>query len=356
MAANISRKKISKTIPRKAEAYIQLVTFADKKKVVHNAGQISRYLESFSYTDVASGESDEISMTLCNIGMPWASKWMPKKGQILTAQIAALNWAAAGEKLAFDCGTYTCDDISIAFPEAATATVSGVSIPERHAFRSTKRSKTWKGISLWEIANTIAKRYGMKLSYSASPIGIRKEEQSDTDDCAFLFKLCGDYGLGMKVYRGKIAIFDIVKFEQAAAVAKIKAAEILDGDYNSTLSGTYTGAKMQYTVTGKHDKKTEKTLTIGKGERWLSISEKAESYNEAQLKAYAKLREENRKAETLKFTTPTIAKKIWAGSVIEITGAGYISGRWFVDKATHTVSASDGYTVTLETHRARAKK
>lgn len=341
----ISTKETDKSLPRQAWPEI---SYASKKaNKTLSSGTIRKYIESFTFTDAAQGESDTVDLTLCNVDMAWASKWLPQKEDILYASIVTQNWDKAGVKNIIECGKFCCDDRNFTFPEAGTASISGVSVPETNAFRATQRNKTWQNITMWEIANTIAKRYWMQLSYNAPAIRVTKAEQSDADDCSFLNSLCNDYGLYMKVYRGKIAIYDVAAFEKKASVATISYKDIVDGDYSSTLTGTYTGAKIKYT-----SGTTEKTLVIGWNKRLLNISEKADTYAEADRKARAKLRAENRKAETLKITLVS-GKQLWASSVITIKDAAAISGRWFIDKVTHTVSAGDGYSAQLELHRVK---
>lgn len=41
--------------------------------------KLKEFLESVSYTDVASGDSDSIDISLHNIGMKWMGAWYPKK-------------------------------------------------------------------------------------------------------------------------------------------------------------------------------------------------------------------------------------------------------------------------------------
>ena len=41
--------------------------------------KLAGYLESVSYEDVASGNSDSIDITLQNIDMKWLNQWYPTK-------------------------------------------------------------------------------------------------------------------------------------------------------------------------------------------------------------------------------------------------------------------------------------
>ena len=343
----ITIKKGNKDLP--LQAWPSISYKSHKAKKTFNASVLADNIESFTYTDVASGESDSVDITLCNADKIWMGKRLPLKGDTLSATIKAQNWAAAGKTYIIDCGTFCCDNRSFDFPEAGTATISGVSVPENSSFRATQNNKTWTNITIREIARQIAKKHKMKLSYSGPQVKISKAEQNDADDCSFLNSICDDYGFALKVYRGKIVIYDIALFEKKPAVATINYADVIDGSYNSTLVGTYTGAKIKYKV-GENE---EKTLTIGSAKRMLNISDVADTRSEADRKARSKLKEENRKAETLKITVSAVGKKLWAASVIMLKGASTMSGRWFIDKATHTISASDGYSIALEMHRAK---
>lgn len=353
MSGTIKTKKVDKTKPRKAWPSISYRPKNKKAKI--KKAKINDYLESFTYVDAASGESDTVSFTLSNIGLTFAKKWLPKKGDTVYATIIADNWDKTGKETRMSCGRFCCDDRNFSFPQNLTATIGGVSVPENHSFRSTPRTKTWENISLKEVARQICARYGLKLAFYGEYIPLKKQEQSDADDCSFLNGLCKNYGYNMKVYDGKVILYDIYRFEKKKAVATIAYREVTDGDYSSTLIGTYTGAKIKYTVHISKDKTEDRELVIGNWARMLVVGEKADSYDDALRIAKAKLREENRKAETLKITIPAAGRKLWAATNIRLTGAGIMSGKWFVDKATHSISATDGYTVSLELHRAKGK-
>ncbi|NBI73811.1 hypothetical protein D3Z50_22900, partial [Clostridiaceae bacterium] len=90
---------MNKETPRQASVS---VTYQKAKKAggtsKHPAAVMAEYNEGFSYTDPASGESDTVSITLTNIDLRWANKWMPKKGDKLTAKIIEKSWDKAGQK------------------------------------------------------------------------------------------------------------------------------------------------------------------------------------------------------------------------------------------------------------------
>ena len=98
---------MNKETPRQASVS---VTYQKAKKAggtsKHPAAVMAEYNEGFSYTDPASGESDTVSITLTNIDLRWANKWMPKKGDKLTAKIIEKSWDKAGQKKTFYCGKF----------------------------------------------------------------------------------------------------------------------------------------------------------------------------------------------------------------------------------------------------------
>lgn len=342
---------MNKETPRQASVS---VTYQKAKKIggtnKHPVAVMSEYNEGFSYTDSASGESDTISITLTNIDLRWANKWMPKKGDKLTATIIEKSWDKAGQKKSFYCGKFCLDDLNYSGPEL-TCTIGGVSVPEGNAFRSTGRSKIWKKVTLKEISAEIAKRYHFELQYTGETIKLGTIEQNNESDSSFLAKVCQDYGMAIKIYNGKIVLYDKGSFEARKPVATLKKSDLQEWNYNATLVGTYTGATIKYT-SGKNDK--EMKCIVGSGKRMLNLNEKVESLQEAQLKACAKVNRENEKAVTMSVTIMA-NNRIVAGSTINIEGLYYLSGKYFVDKVTHNISSDGAYTMLLELHKCQKR-
>lgn len=48
---------------------------------------LKEYLESVTYTDVASGSSDTLAISLQNIDEKWMKGWYPKKGDVVKGNI-----------------------------------------------------------------------------------------------------------------------------------------------------------------------------------------------------------------------------------------------------------------------------
>ena len=298
------------------------------------------YLENFQYTDPASGESDSISLTLGNWNGKWLAGWFPDKGATLAARILTYSWWSKSAMVQLVCGTFSLDDISFSgAPDVMT--VGAVSTPAADAFKTTERTKTWENSTVQQIAGDIAKRYKLALLYDAPTIKITVLEQSGATDSAFLANICKDYGLSLKVYSSKLVIFDRESYKKKPAVKTIDKGDMLSYTFNTTLAGTYTGGELVYTdAAGK-----QIAYKTGTGPRILKSNARASNAAEAKRKLDAAIKDANHGESTLSFSTmgqPTLA----AGQTINIAGLGRASGKYYIDKLTHSVG--EAYTTAFE--------
>lgn len=309
---------------------------------------IKECLESFLYNDIASGSTDDISITLNNSDCRFMDNEMPKKGDKLTPVIYLHNWVRNGLTKSIRCGKMVLDDLSFSSPPSI-CTIGAVSLPAKGEFKNTKRSKVYKNVTIKEIAKKITNRAGIALHYSAPRILIKEIEQSNTADSEFLMSLCEEYGLGIKIYNGKIVIFNEEDYEKKKPVDNIQRTKdiVISWDWNTTLQKTYTGAKITY-MDSESNKKNH--IRIGKSGRMLNVDVSAFSKRDAKLKAKAKLASENKKRTTMTLTIfPN--PKIIATSTIRLSGFRKLSGKYYVDKVSHKISKSGGYVMTIDIHK-----
>lgn len=312
--------------------------------VLYNGADISayidKYLESFQYTDPASGESDSLSLTLGNWDQIWLSGWFPDKGAALSANVHATDWNKPGDALKLACGTFTLDDISFSgVPDVIT--MGAVSAPANNAFKGTERTKTWEDVTIKQMASDIAGRYGLSLVYDAPTIKIATVEQSGAADSTFLENICKEYGISLKVYSKKLVLFDREKYKAKGAVKTIDKGEMFSYTFNTTLTGTYTGGELAYTTKGGK----EVVYKTGGGPRILKANVSANTAAEAKLKLDAAIKEANHGETTLSFSTMGQPQLV-AGQTINVTGLGKANGKYYIDKATHSVG--NAYTTAFE--------
>lgn len=307
--------------------------------------EIRKSATALTYTDIASGESDRISVTMQDISSAWIGERKPERGATLGAAVFLTNWKGTGvTSLIY--GNFTLDDITFS-GRPLTCVLDGVSVPISEDFKSLQKTKTWEKTTIKDIAAEIAAAAEVVLVYDAGTVQIDEIEQNRETDSSFLYSLCEKYGLAMKVYALQIVIFDITAYEEKDAVATLNETDMLSWSYNSTVEGTYTGVTFSYT---NPDIKDTLSVTVGEEGRMYSVNSQASSKYDAELQATAKVNEANRNIETMNVSIPANLG-IVASQCVNIAGLGRISGKYYVDKAVHSVGS--GYKMQLTLHKVQ---
>lgn len=312
------------------------------------AGLSSR-LMSLDYTDNSSGVSDEISLTFSGKNADWLrSDFVPEKEHDLDVTFWLHNWKRSGDCLKYHCGNFTLDDITYS-GSPRQCVIRGVSVPASTSFQVDPISKTWKKVTLKQIAEEMKLKYGMTdLFYWGGEPVIETVEQDNQADSTFLYDICEKQGMFLKIYKKALVIFDKAAYEPRGITARFTEHDF-DGKWkwNSTLNGTYTGADISYM-----DPKKKETIhvTVGQGPRVLHVNEKAENEGEALRIAKARVNSENEKAVTMSFAAMGNPDVV-ATCNIEVYGMGRCNGKYFVDKVKQRVTGSGGYTMNVSAYR-----
>ncbi|WP_322202861.1 phage late control D family protein [Acutalibacter intestini] len=165
--------------------------------------QLAPYLSSFKYTDVASGSSDSISISINDRDRKWINGWFPQKGDRLQPTIETCNWERDGQKKKFPCGKFLVDDFSFK-GGPIRLDLEGLALPAASGFKATERTETYEGTTLKEIGQIVAARAKVALHYEAGAVAVEKVEQNNQTDCAFFGSLVEKYGLALKIYNDKL--------------------------------------------------------------------------------------------------------------------------------------------------------
>lgn len=308
--------------------------------------EITQCFSSMTYTDVASGETDTISIVLIDEKNKWINGWFPVEGDYVESEINQLNWTRTDDNKKLNCGKFLIDDYDFQGPPDIF-NLKGIASPINSDFTSTTNNKTWNKTTIKSIASNLAKKAGITLVFDAVDYSLEKVEQSNQSDMSFLFSLCSSYGFAMKLYNSKLILFNEEMYEKKAAKGTIDKTDCSGYGLNGTLVGIYHGVSINYT-----DAKTNKTLSYSykpiKGNRILKLNEKAESLKDAELKAKSNLRKANKAAKTITLELKGNIKYL-AGTCYNITGFGKFNGKYYIDKAIH--SFNNGYTVSLQMHK-----
>jgi hypothetical protein len=300
----------------------------------HTADQISEYLSSFKYVDVASGSSDSITVELSDYDRKWMNAWFPQKGDRLQPVINRLNWDEDGKTTTLKCGTFIIDDFSFK-GGPPKCTINALALPSTSGFKATSRTNTYENTTLKEIGQEVASRAGLTLYYDADSISIESVAQDNQTDCTFYSDLLTKFGLALKIYNDRLVVFDEGAYEAKAQVATLTEADFETGwSWNTTLVGTYTGVNYSYTHTTKD---ATFTVNIGGGDRILTCDTEANNQTEATIIALAALNNANKGTTTMKVTLRTPAWNIVATDCIKIKGMGQLSGKYYVEEVDTTV-------------------
>lgn len=185
------------------------------------SADLQQYLKNVSYTDNMSGEADDLQLTLEDKAGLWQSSWMPETGATLDVSVKLLNWQGIGEQLV-RFGLFEIDEItSSGMPSEVQ--IKAVSVPDDNNLRGAERTRSWEKAELKRIANDIATEAGLTLYYDVkeyNPV-IDRAEQTEQSDLSFLYKLCADHGLALKICDKQVVIFDEADYEAAEAVALV---------------------------------------------------------------------------------------------------------------------------------------
>lgn len=308
------------------------------------SAKMAPYDTEFTYTDPASGEADSVDISIHDRNRRWTGAWLPADGDTITATIKTQNWNAKGAG-SLPCGHFILDDFDFSgWP--ISGNLSGVSVPADSGFRETQRTKNWENVTVEEIGKEIAARAGISLLWDVEgeAFTIKNVEQSEQTDCDFYMELCNAYGLAMKVYAQKIVVYDREAYKKKPVVDTLHPEDLVSWGWKKSLAGTYTGGEFTYT-----DPITEEEIlvSVGEGPRILKQSGKADDKADAERKIRAAVNKANHGATKLSATIMGDTA-LSASQCVEVEGLGRLSGKFFIDNATHRINGSGGYTTDLE--------
>ena len=310
-----------------------------------------RNVSSMQYTDYAEGSSDEISITLTDQERTWLGGWFPERGHEVDCYFDVYNWDKFETLNIFHCGNFILDDLTLSGP-AHSITIRGVSQPAGTAFKETRVSKIWQKITIKQIAQELMSKYSMSNLYFYGDEEVIEEiEQDDQSDAAFLNETCEKYGYSLKIYKVGFVIYKKEIYEaKDAAKTFTNELELENWEWNTTLAGTYTGARVSYTNPVKGQKDQDINVLVGTEERLLVINERADSEAEAIRVGRSRVNKENEKVETITFTT-MFDPRLVASCNIEIKiGAARIDGKYFVSRVQSTLD-TNGLKMAVEAYK-----
>lgn len=324
------------------------------------SANISSSFLSFSYTDNVSGNADEIQLRLEDVKELWKDLLYPAKGSTIKASIIVENWDYEGFAESLSCGVFEIDEIQLSGPPDV-AEIKAISIPVSSNLRGEKKTRAWEMINLAKIAGEIAAKSNLKLIFDCNDVNYDRVEQIRQNDLEFLFKLCKDAGLMVKIADKKLIVFDEEKYESKDIVRIIKKSEtdLLSYSFSTNSRDVYknveinyqdpeTGEKIKTNYTPSNAPKVGQTLKINESTNFAKLKKtpKGTKTMAAAQKAKNLLREKNKNEYKANIRLMGDVK-LNAGSTIYINGFGYFDGKYYIETAVHSIDSS-GYVTEIE--------
>lgn len=316
---------------------------------VNASGWFHPDTEAFTYVDVADGEADTISLTTNNQTGKWLEAFCPEDGDYVEARIAVENWNHPGDNRNLSCGRFELDGFSVSgFPE--TASINGLTVPIHTDFNVTARSRTFSNMTTKTILADICASAGISLVYESEDYPVGEIEQARETDMNFAFSLCKSHNLSVKLYNNKLVVYNQTDYEKKEQAYSVDKQEMQNYSFKSGRAKLYDSVQIQYA-----DPESDETLTYaytipgGSGKRTLYINEQADNHRDAEIKAKSRLLENIRGANSISFRIRGDTKHMAARN-IGITGLGKADGKYFIDRVTHSKTASGIYTCAIKAH------
>ena len=310
------------------------------------------YLTAVTFTDVLEGESNTAQISLHDRERLFIADWFPKRSDMASISFQRKNWCVEGENDSLDLECWEIDEIEKKVSSSGnTSSIKLNSIANKSELRSIDKSRSWEKVKLSKIAKDLTEEAQLELFFDADDVDIERAEQKETSNLKFLHKLCKDNGLCLRVSNGKVIIFDAERYEAKDAVTTLTYGDgnIISFSGKATISKIYKSAHVKYQHGKQAEKIDYKFDDPDKSEGMtLEINKRVESPAEAEKLAKKELRKKNQ--DEIKVQLQVIGDFIYlAGQNIELADFGFYSGKYCIEKVTHSVGK--GYTCSLELRR-----
>lgn len=325
-----------------------IVTYEIIYQGTNITGNILPYLISFTYTDKAKGEADELELTLEDSDKLWQNDWYPTKGDKISAKIFDL-----GKVL--DCGTFTVDEItSDISTDGDIITIKGLAAGINNKIR-TKNSYAHENKTLREIANTIASKHGLTLQGTIDNVRIARETQYRETDLSFLARIAAEYGYTFSIRNTDLIFTSVFELESKNEALTIHRNEIISSSITDKTSKSFKAVKLSYhnpqqkKVISFEQQETEPSYTGAKVDT-LEIKLRAENKQQAEIKAKVALYNMNSLQQEGNVEIPGNILAL-AGNNCTLLERGMFSGKYYINQSTHTVDKDGGYTTSIDIKR-----
>lgn len=312
-------------------------------------GDISPYLIELTYIDFMEGESDSVELVMEDFDHRWAGAWYPQFGDKIEV------WIGYRDDKQLPCGAFEIDEIELSGPPdimRVKALAAGVKRSVR-----TRNGRSYENTTLGNVAATIARRNKLKLAGKIETIAIRHVNQVYETDLVFLKRLAEEYGYSFAVRGGYLNFFKRSGIKADKPTLTITRQDVTRFRARDKVHGIAAVATVNY-----HDPRTKRTRkhktadktakANARGVDEIKVIARAESEEQAKLKANAAIDRQNEDQTGMTLTMQGNVK-LAAGNNVALTGFGHFDGKYTITQSRHHFSRRGGYGSEPELKRVR---
>lgn len=322
------------------------------------ARDLAPTLKALTYIDNLSGAADDLQLELADRDGLWSGDWKPKFGDKVVARLEADGWFGYSTPVkSLRLGTFAHDKIALSGPPRV-AKLMCVSAALATGLRRRKRTRTWKGVSIKQIAQDVADRASVKLDFQGSEGPKYKHAiQNDKSDLEFLQELCKEIGRTLKLTENTIVIYDELTLDKQSAAGEIDmiGGKVKSWSFDSDDNGRYGSCHVKCfdprtgkTLKGQFPPDGVKVDGLDPNGQTLELAISVSDAAEAATRAQKLLRNANRFA-TSGVITVIGDPGLVAGVTFDLKNAFGFDGKFIITRAEH--HPVGGYTCTLGIRR-----
>lgn len=299
-------------------------------------------LLDLTLSECRGGEADQLDLRIHDHDGAMA---LPKRGVELSV---AIGWHDGG---LIDKGTFRVDEVEHSgAPDIVTIRARSADLT--HDLR-TRRERSWHDVTLGSVLRGLAGEHSLqaRVSESLSGIAIAHLDQTGESDANLITRLATRYDAVATVKAGAL-IFAPIGAGVTASGQPLPRASITraSGDqHRFTIADreVYSGVRAYWHSTSAAQRKS---VLVGKSGNAKRLRESYSSEKEAREQADAEWKRLQRGAAKFSYTLALGRADLYPEQELNVTGfKPEIDGQdWLVEKVTHNITGSSGFTTTLE--------
>jgi phage protein D len=298
---------------------------------------------SITYTDRTGAASGDLEVTLEDSDKLWQGPWYPQEGDVVSLTIGYTG------ETQLPCGSFQVDELALAGPPD-TFHIRCLATYITPAMR-TITSAAYEGMTLTQIASTIAAKYSLSMVSEPGQINpvFQRVTQRQETDLGFLRRLALEHDYDFTIRGSQLVFYTRTALEAVEPIVALQRGDIMQFAFRDRSYQIFETAQIAY------QQPSAKALITQSANADISVPTtdsakrviRCENGQQAQLKASSLLHGSNMVRRTALLTC-TGSPLLAAGITMTIEGFGVSDGTYLIEEARHRLSRDTGYTTEIE--------